>query len=274
MFGKLLKHEFRATARIIPLGWLAMTIIAGLYILANKLEIEWLAGTSIVFVVLGIIAVSLLAVGVVAVRFYQTMYKNESYLSHTLPVKTSQLLWSKALVGIVWIFSSSLLTIGGLLVLFSPLYDSNPELAMIIDMLFAWVKNVGVVPSICALLGLLILGSMESIAHIYTAITLGNLPGNQKRSFMMSVIFYIIITQVIANVCGVLTLLLPPALRFSETGLQLVMSVPIRSMVDMSQATGGFFLDFGLAGFIVQYAVDIALLFMVKKMLDKKLSVR
>ena len=34
--------------------------------------------------------------------FYKTMVSDHGYLTHTLPVKTSQLIWSKTLVGVFW----------------------------------------------------------------------------------------------------------------------------------------------------------------------------
>jgi len=273
MFGKLMKHEFRATARIIPLSWAAMIVITALYVLVNKLEIEWLTGTSVIFVVVAVVAVSIIALLVVAARFYQTMYKNESYLTHTLPVTSGQILLSKVLVGVFWIFTSLLLTLGGIAVIFAPLYDTMPELQAIVEFVLGWIKQVGVVPVIAAAVLMGLLSCMESVAHIYTAVTLGNLPGNQKHSLALSVVFYLLINQVLTNAFGILVLVLPPALRFTPSGVSLVMAVPLTSLMNIAEAGVSFF-DYGITGLILQYAADIVLLLVVKKLLDKKLSVR
>ena len=273
MFGKLMKHELRATARIIPLCWAAAAVITGLYLLVQKLDIVWLKSASVVFVVIAVIAVSIVAVAVVAIRFSQTMFGSESYLSHSLPVPSGKLLLSKALVGVLWIFCSVLITLGGLLLILYPWYEALHELQSIVDMVLAWVRQVGFVPVVLGCIGLGLLSSMESVAHIFTAITLGNLPGNQKHALAFSVVFYLLINQVLSTVYGVLILLLPPALRFSPEGVSLVLSVPIRTLMDTAQM-GAVYFDYGITGIVIQYAADIALLFLVKRLLDKKLSVK
>jgi|GEM_PF-2813424 len=273
MFGKLLKHEFRATARIIPLSWAAMVVIVGLYMLVNKLEIVWLQSTSIVFVVIAVVAVSLIAVCVVAARFYQTVYKNESYLTHTLPVTAGQILWSKVLTGVFWICISAALTIGGLIVLFIPLYESDPSIRAMVDFYLNWAKQIGIVPVISVAILIGILSCVDSVAQIFTAITLGNLPGNQKHSLALSVVFYLLINQVLSTTTGVISLLLPPALRISATGVELVMSVPFRTLMDMAESGAAFF-DYGLVGIVLQYTMDFVMLFLVKRLLEKRLSVK
>ena len=274
MFGKLLKHEFRATARIIPLAWAAMAVIVGLYLLIEKLNIAWLQGTGFALVILSVVAVNFLTLGVAGIRFYQTGYHREGYLTHTLPVTTGQLLWSKVLVALIWIFCSTLLVLGGLAAVLAPLIQRTPDLQMLVDLLLAWVKQAGTVPVVLGGLLFVLFGSLDSVAQIFTAIALGNLPGNQKHSLGLSVLFYVLINQVLGTLCGTLAMLLPPALRFSTTGVEWSMNVPFMSILalDSGAAEGAF--EYGLVGLILQFALSFVMLFVVKKLMDKKLSVK
>lgn len=117
MLGKLIKHEFKATSRwFLPIYVLALIlapierITAALFEtgIGRQLEGPWknVAATAFVIITLAY-ALSLVASGVASLllivnRFYKNLTTNESYLMHTLPVKTSELIWSKAITAIIW----------------------------------------------------------------------------------------------------------------------------------------------------------------------------
>ena len=109
MLTKLIRHEFRATSRIMwPIfaGMLALTLAmrASQNVLQN--DFPWLLNLLAVLVtigfVFGIMALCFAPLVLSAVRFRDHLLKDEGYLTLTLPVNMHQLLASKLIVSAVW----------------------------------------------------------------------------------------------------------------------------------------------------------------------------
>lgn len=123
MLGKLIKHEWKGTYRV---GCLMMLLMAGItffgwlafqspmwkqatsdtYNYSFTTGVELLDILSIFTLVLYFVMLIVVLVGIVvylAVHFYKTVYTDEGYLTHTLPVTKHQLLFSKILVGGLWV---------------------------------------------------------------------------------------------------------------------------------------------------------------------------
>lgn len=126
MLGKLFKHDFRALSRVLVpthLAILAATIIATTgfaYNLRKDISgaiggLEMLVSTiSVVLSVLMVVAIFasvFLVAFIIFQRFYKSFMCDEGYLTFTLPVKTTQLLWSKLLSAGAWMVINSLLLI-------------------------------------------------------------------------------------------------------------------------------------------------------------------
>ena len=107
MLGKLMKHEFRATARIMLPVMGAMVALA---LLAN-LSIRGLAGNLsdipmlrilfvliIIFFSVAVVATIVMSLVIMVSRFYRNLLKDEGYLMFTLPVSVHELIWSKLIV--------------------------------------------------------------------------------------------------------------------------------------------------------------------------------
>lgn len=128
MLGKLLKHEWKSVWKIpaILLGALmGLAVLAGLGF-ASPIWDSGLEGLGVLAVLswmvfyFAIMGVSMGIMLYLAVRFYRSMFTDEGYLTHTLPVTTRQLLLSKVLIIAAWIFLSivgifvSILIVGGM----------------------------------------------------------------------------------------------------------------------------------------------------------------
>lgn len=124
MLGKLIKHELRMTSRtFIPVYLLAlfMSVMQSISItLLNARELGQFDAAfadsmfNISMIITFAYTISLAAVGFASAffiisRFYKSMTTNEGYLTHTLPVKTSTLIWSKAITSLIWAISSILI---------------------------------------------------------------------------------------------------------------------------------------------------------------------
>ena len=110
MLSKLIKHEFRATSRImwpVFLGMLALTALMRFsQLLLNGGHIPWLLQLIGVLLVIGFVmglgALGLAPLVLSAVRWRDHVLKDEGYLTLTLPVSVHELLASKLIVSAVW----------------------------------------------------------------------------------------------------------------------------------------------------------------------------
>lgn len=115
MLGKLIKHEWKNTYKfgllmlgavvlITFLGWLAFQ--TPMWSMESS-RMSWMDIMGLVTLLTYIILLFVVHYGLriyVGVHFYKTMYTDEGYLLHTLPVTKHQILFSKILVGGLWIF--------------------------------------------------------------------------------------------------------------------------------------------------------------------------
>jgi hypothetical protein len=106
MLGKLMKYEFKSTARIYLPLYGALLIVS----ILNRL-FTYLGLKAPMFIGGGISAMMAVAIGVVTFiltlqRFNKNLLGNEGYLMFTLPVKPDSLIISKLLVAAVWFIAS------------------------------------------------------------------------------------------------------------------------------------------------------------------------
>ena len=214
MLGKLLKYEFKATARIFLLMYAALLVLAGF----NAIIIPFNGNTTLGFLealptlhttittlstlmyVLAAIAVCVVTFVIIIVRFYR-MLGDEGYLWFTLPVTANQQILSKLIAAFVWSFASLIVFVIsiGLLTLPSGWVG---ELWRIPD-LWGQAKAMGFTPGLwlwCALV-LILISWFSSILSYYTAIATG--PNLIKSRLGGSVLAYIIIyiaTQILSAI--------------------------------------------------------------------------
>lgn len=127
MLGKLLKYEVKATGRV----FLPLYAVLVLYTLLGRLVMNlepvqqafggMIAGLMLILYVCLVAAVLVVTVVMAIQRFYKNLLTDEGYLSHTLPVSTTELVTSKLLVAAGWmvlsvalVAASVLLLVGGL----------------------------------------------------------------------------------------------------------------------------------------------------------------
>lgn len=118
MLRKLLKHEFRATGRImLPMIaiLLATSVAANLslrYLLDSR---AWfftmVGGLLMVAFVVAIIGVFVVSFVLMIQRFYKNLLQDEGYVMLTLPVSIHQHIWSKLIVSSVWFIATTLAVI-------------------------------------------------------------------------------------------------------------------------------------------------------------------
>ena len=214
MLSKLLKHEFRATARVMLPVYVLLAVSTGLFCLSMRIDPTYeLRALTVFRSLMGFIfGVTIIGTGIVTLalmvyRFYKNYMTDEGYLMFTLPVSTTQLLWSKLIVALVWsivtalaVMAAALLTmvsegiLGGLL----------PDLRTIWSYLLSQLTTGQLVSFGVEFMVLIIISSLGSYLMFYAAISLGHSFANHK--LLLSVVFYLAFSvgmQTIASFGGV-----------------------------------------------------------------------
>ena len=120
MLGKLIKHEFKETSKLMLPLYLVLVVITILgRIVAQSIMISGNADSSTIMAIFNILSVFVYVVGLIVIsiasyiylimRFYKNLFSNEGYLMHTLPVTSWQLLISKLVTAFIWFISETIL---------------------------------------------------------------------------------------------------------------------------------------------------------------------
>ena len=109
MLRKLMKHEFRATGRImLPLFLiLLVTAVGANFSVRGMLDtgsrfLNVLGALLVMAFVIAIMGVCVMSMVVMVQRFYKNLLQDEGYVMMTLPVSVHQHVWSKLIVSAVW----------------------------------------------------------------------------------------------------------------------------------------------------------------------------
>lgn len=212
MLIKLIKHEFRATARVM-LPLYLVTILLALMTRASSLwtkmvTFEGLTGRNFLSLLSGIIAVgfvlALIATFVVAVvltiqRFRSNLMADEGYVMFTLPVSTHSLVWSKLIVSTVWFLGAVIIDVVALMTLVADLamfQEFGRVLTEISQQLTAYNVGNGVL-LLVELLVLFVVFCLAACLDFYAPLAIGHSFAQHKM--LLSVAFFFAI-QVAAQV--------------------------------------------------------------------------
>lgn len=188
MLGKLLKHEWIATARRYGLFYLVLGAVTVLAIILHAIPVDNVFYTMgevafLVLYVLTLCGVIFCSTGMAVVRFYKNMVSDEGYLTFTLPAKVEQLVFCKFLVAGIWQVVTMLL-VG--LSLISVFVVGHVEWEMFAEVVGFIFEEAGImVPVFCLML---VVSVIYQLLLYYLSIAIGQLFGNYK--ILASVIAY------------------------------------------------------------------------------------
>ena len=209
MLKKLMKHDFRALSRtLFPLqigvlgGGLVATLLTALTIrlgenasgsggsaLLRQL-IMGISASASVLIGIGIMASALITLLLICYHFYRSFLGDEGYLTFTLPVSTSKLIWSKLLTGMLWTLINAVVVMVTLLIfsVFGTTTNSiaNMEVLQAFRMFFTDILpqasqyvNVPLMSVEIVVIG--ILGLASQMLEIYFAIVIGGQVAKKHR---------------------------------------------------------------------------------------------
>jgi hypothetical protein len=195
MLGKLLKHEFYATGRImLPLlaAELVLSVFAGLSVRGlsgtqNMGILGVMYVTTLTVFFLGLFAVWVVALVLMIQRFYKNLLRDEGYLSMTLPVSVDEHIVTKLIVPFVWFAALAVLSVIALTVV-GAIGASIPGLDFH-TFTEGWPVDFGAVGGghvalfFLELLLICFLSSCASCLRCYTAMSIGCSAADHKLLF-------------------------------------------------------------------------------------------
>lgn len=120
MLGKLVKYDLKWTYKVLIVFYILTIVFAligrGLSLIDNSTVFSVLSQISCVTSVTLMFSILINNLMRLWARFIQNIYKDESYLTHTLPVKKSDIYFSKAITTLITTFTSVVVIILGLVI--------------------------------------------------------------------------------------------------------------------------------------------------------------
>lgn len=201
MLGKLLKYEIKATYKIFLILSGIMILLGGINRLFIKMKFfQWdggLVGAVSILQILMIFAIFTVTFVLIIQRYYKNLFKNEGYLSFTLPVKASTHILAKGITAFMWNTVSWLSVIISLFIV-----TINEDLIEMINQLFIELREPNEYLGnqaglfIFEVIFIFILSSIVQTLMIYFSISIGQLFNKNKvgMSFVTYFVVYIIQT--------------------------------------------------------------------------------
>ena len=232
MLGKLFKYEFKNTAKV-------MLTIYGLFIVTTLMGAAGFAGiasgsgedsaplvirlliySSVFLYVLSLFALFVVTYIYVCIHFYKTMYSDQGYLTHTLPVKPLALFNVKLATSWVWLMGSILLFCISLFVIMFAAFGRellSPPVVIDYGTLraeFVSVMGMSMGQFILLMVFMMAFSCIGYLLIVYTCISIGQLFNQHKLvwAFVTGIVLYFI-----EQVTGSLVLLVTGGSFFSNT---------------------------------------------------------
>lgn len=271
MFGKLLKNDLKAQWHLVSTVYLTAVIIAAVaegLALFGKSEITKVLAILVVMAVLFV--TSLTALITVAIMFSDTLFGRAGYLSLTLPVKTSSLVRSKTVSGLIWIFVAYGLFIGSLMLGFSQLSDimgeelqsSAESILSILGMPSFFSMFISAV-IFCISFAALILVLVQSI---YLAISLSNVSPISKFGKLGAIILFFLIAGIVYGVTVKLGNLWNMGVVIDENALYFTS--------DVMNYSGKGYIRLALFSTVLQVAAGILMHFPITYIVKNKVNIK
>lgn len=237
MLGKLIKHEFKATGRVMlpVLGvLLVLAVLANIsfnFIDTVQTEIgEGIFSLIIIAFILFIMASGIIALVMMIQRFQKNLLGDEGYLMLTLPVTEHGLVWSKIIVSCVWfvvygliVFLALFLTVVNFANMNLPeMFSQLPSLHELMTMLEVQqgISSGDLVVFGLELLAMIAICSVCACLLFYASLSLGHCFTNNKM--LLSVVFFIGICFVLQIISIPMTMLIPDSLLVASTGQEVL----------------------------------------------------
>jgi hypothetical protein len=200
MTGKLIKHDLKSGARRMGNIYLVAFIASMAMIFSSIAEtgifMKFLSSAAVVVVAAVAVIVTF---GSIIFGTNKSLFGREGYLTHTLPVRTSSLIFSKWVASSIWLIISYAFCLVAVFAVFVYWTSANEQGAEFFDLIYSFLQSFGIgaeavvkkyviVSALIALFNACIL-----VMFIMFAITLSNIKPFHKLG-IIGVILYLTVT--------------------------------------------------------------------------------
>ncbi len=203
MLGKVLKYDLKWVYKVVGVFYILAFIFSiigrGLNEIENSALFSLIAKIAFGFAISMMVSSLINCLMRLWARFIKNMYKDESYLTHTIPVPRKTIYVSKVLAALITIFTT---TIVALVCLYICYYsEANMEILKTLLELAASTYNTTVVKLLLLITVVIYLEVMFMVLIGYTGIILGYKSNQNKmvKTLVYSFILYMV-TQVVTLV--------------------------------------------------------------------------
>ena len=221
MLGKLLKYDLKWVYKLVGIFY----ILAFIFSLIGRVfgEIE----NSLVFDIVSKIsfgvAISMMVSSLINclmrlwVRFVRNVYKDESYLTHTLPVKKKEIFASKVISGVICVFTTMILIIVCLFICYYS--EANIELLKKLLEIAATTYNTTVLKLLLLIAVVIFLEIVYVLLIGYVGIILGHKSNKNKmaRSIAIGIALYFIFQTLTLGLIALYGLFNPEVMNLINT---------------------------------------------------------
>ncbi len=190
MTGKLIKYEFRSSIRLMALIWAAIIVSSVLFSLCSSAlqgfvadgsdsQAAGLFGEIVTFITgfmyfISIVAMIVITIVLIVIRFYRGLFGSEGYMMNTLPVKPWQLITAKGVVAAVLVIAGVAVSILSMVILagLSGVVNITEAFGEISAVMKA---EPMLILTAAELLIIVIVGLLKSIYQVYASLAIGQL---------------------------------------------------------------------------------------------------
>ena len=213
MLGKLIKHEFRATGRLMAPLFGALLLLAVFARTTNQV-MQQVPTTRVLYVISVLLAITYVLAGLGVMvfstvlmikRFHQNFLTDEGYLMFTLPVSVHSLLWSKLITAALFF----LFTFAAELLAFAIVIWQGGASADVYNNFISGLRELGSyyigngIAIALETFAMLFVSLLVTCLLFYAPMSIGYSFANHKG--LLSVVFYFVI-QAVQQIFGVFTL--------------------------------------------------------------------
>ena len=216
MLGKLIKYEYKSTARTFFPIYIALLLVAVINRVFRMGDIDMAWGISTLALVGLFIALGVLTIIVIVQRFNKNLLGDEGYLMFTLPVNSEQLILSKLVISIVWTAISGIVAFMTFLILVG---DAPFFKELFTDWQWLWAEFTIVVQKeaninsptlfLVIILAMSLLSYISFIFTVYLSLAAAQLPAFNKHRGIVGFAAFFVINVVISIGSQIISVFIP-----------------------------------------------------------------
>lgn len=275
MIGKLIKHDLKSGARRMGNIYLAALIASCAMIFSAFIESGFVRFLSTLVVIVVAFVAVIMTFASVVFGANKTLFGREGYLTQTLPVRTSSLIFSKWLTSSIWLLISYAFVLVAFVAIFFYWTTENQEGAQIYDMIYSVAQSFGlgaetvyqktlIIQAVIGLFNMCIF-----VMYVIFAITLSNINPFHKLGTMGIIIYLAVVIFAIQGISYGLENLCDVTLLVEQSGISMTVSETAIRQAEMTGASA-----IGLTGVYFKTIVTVFLYILTVQLCESKINLK